>query len=1113
MNKRICCWSLFVCLLFIFSVVAVAIPTSVTPKNTEPVVRKFLVKSYGVNAFTGKSINLITGRQAALGCVKGRDASGIEYGIEHGVLCYNSVDDDCDGFVDGLDATNCLYRVEFGFSFPNAQKEDVKYVSEVNKDVGLRFFVKQRFFEQHATPVPPSVPVNFVVDVFDSSNSKVLSESGVLPSAFLEGYPEGSNFPAAPCQQAEQRVEDDKYAVFTTPPSSESRPHILAGYERLRKWYEDMTHWCHAYLSDPGFYGGGSNFIRKTVGLTSSLRRLVPGVYKVRWTLDEENKLVGDIYGVRGSIQQASSGGSDPQGHVREFTLQINPSLDTYVNGQLNRNINWINPPEPVVAAVPPQVVPTAPVEVCNFLDDNNDGQIDEGLSLHTYYRDADGDGFGNPSVSEQTCSARTGFVSNNQDCNDANAAINPSVQEVCNNAVDDNCVGGVDEGCAAASVPPPGDEPTPPAEEQPACVPVTTGTDVGECQVEIKECQNGVLVTTQQGITPQVERCNASDDDCDGSVDEELGSSTCGFAACTVTVDNCVGGLSQTCTPDLTKSSPETGGACLNTVDDDCDNFVDGADPDCVPAQPACVPVTTGTDVGECQVEIKICQNGALVLTQAGIGPQTEICNQLDDNCDGEVDEFCVTADCGSADAGFNAVKSQFAPVKQQYITGLRPIQDYNVRCASLVGDAQKQCWTELSVIGRNFEPTRIEFKNLNTLFLQKQVVADQACNRCLSDEICGNDFDDNCDGKVYQVCKTAECFLAEKTLVRVEGEYEQLSQQVQASPANVILSAQLAELKRVRDEKRTAKNNACACVSSAEVCDGRDNDCDGQIDEALAVPLACGVGACKRDVVSACVSGEAQYCVPGVPAAVENCKNAVDDDCDGFADLDDSDCSQCVQKITERGVLIKQHSDKVVEHALAEFRLNNARNECYDSFPLHRDRIVLRECIAGKTAQFGPDVARLAGERDALAAKISAIDNDPLLGNCPFDSLYVYDGKCLKSGCLKTMLSYAPDPTIGGCAAFAPKGMMGADRLLEFKVLAPPVADVSYKLIGGPWVRCTLNPGTSSEHIIDSNSGDSCHSEFTVQIPKEKILVGADKTNVFQCGAGDLRGGNRII
>jgi hypothetical protein len=64
-----------------------------------------------------------------------------------------------------------------------------------------------------------------------------------------------------------------------------------------------------------------------------------------------------------------------------------------------------------------------------------------------TYYADADGDGFGNGSVSQLVCVQPTGYVLNSTDCNDAVATTYPGAPELCNN-VDDNCSGFVDEGC-----------------------------------------------------------------------------------------------------------------------------------------------------------------------------------------------------------------------------------------------------------------------------------------------------------------------------------------------------------------------------------------------------------------------------------------------------------------------------------------------------------------------------------------------------------------------------------------------------------------------------------------------------------------------------------------
>ena len=63
------------------------------------------------------------------------------------------------------------------------------------------------------------------------------------------------------------------------------------------------------------------------------------------------------------------------------------------------------------------------------------------------YYADADGDGYGNSSVTTNNCTQPIGYVTNNTDCNDAVAAVNPGQTEILYNGVDDNCNGQLDEG------------------------------------------------------------------------------------------------------------------------------------------------------------------------------------------------------------------------------------------------------------------------------------------------------------------------------------------------------------------------------------------------------------------------------------------------------------------------------------------------------------------------------------------------------------------------------------------------------------------------------------------------------------------------------------------
>lgn len=94
---------------------------------------------------------------------------------------------------------------------------------------------------------------------------------------------------------------------------------------------------------------------------------------------------------------------------------------------------------------------PGAP-EAANGVDDNCNGQVDEGFPVYTWYKDVDGDGWG--SVDDYNGDGITtsinlidrGFVKQFGDCNDFDPSINPSAVEAAN-GLDDNCNGQIDEG------------------------------------------------------------------------------------------------------------------------------------------------------------------------------------------------------------------------------------------------------------------------------------------------------------------------------------------------------------------------------------------------------------------------------------------------------------------------------------------------------------------------------------------------------------------------------------------------------------------------------------------------------------------------------------------
>jgi len=80
--------------------------------------------------------------------------------------------------------------------------------------------------------------------------------------------------------------------------------------------------------------------------------------------------------------------------------------------------------------------------ETCNGVDDNCDGNIDEGLGGVTFYADSDGDTYGNPAVTASSCgTVPSGYVATGTDCDDADSSVNPGAAEVCGDGIDNDCV------------------------------------------------------------------------------------------------------------------------------------------------------------------------------------------------------------------------------------------------------------------------------------------------------------------------------------------------------------------------------------------------------------------------------------------------------------------------------------------------------------------------------------------------------------------------------------------------------------------------------------------------------------------------------------------------
>jgi hypothetical protein len=92
-----------------------------------------------------------------------------------------------------------------------------------------------------------------------------------------------------------------------------------------------------------------------------------------------------------------------------------------------------------------PAVNPGAQEDCSTPYDDNCNGSTNDVGAAHCkpYYVDVDGDGYGDPNHQECLCTATSAYtVSKGGDCNDNDASIHPDQPENCNTPADDNCNG-----------------------------------------------------------------------------------------------------------------------------------------------------------------------------------------------------------------------------------------------------------------------------------------------------------------------------------------------------------------------------------------------------------------------------------------------------------------------------------------------------------------------------------------------------------------------------------------------------------------------------------------------------------------------------------------------
>ncbi len=163
-------------------------------------------------------------------------------------------------------------------------------------------------------------------------------------------------------------------------------------------------------------------------------------------------------------------------------------------------------------------------------------------------------------------------------------------------------------------------------------------------------------LLTALQRIVTEVsaEICDGKDNNCNGEDDEGLVGATCSKqrGVCHGTRKTCGGTTGWT---DCATGDYETHAAASNrqyqdqetlcdNVDNDCDGTVD-EDCDCVNGQTR----PCGETVGVCEQGAQTCIDGAWGACEGGVQPSAEVCDGKDNDCNGQSDEN-LTRTCQNA-------------------------------------------------------------------------------------------------------------------------------------------------------------------------------------------------------------------------------------------------------------------------------------------------------------------------------------------------------------------------------------------------------------------------------------------------------------------------------
>ena len=348
-------------------------------------------------------------------------------------------------------------------------------------------------------------------------------------------------------------------------------------------------------------------------------------------------------------------------------------------------------------------------------------------------------------------------------------------------------------------------------------------------------------------------------------------------------------------CKP-VVQESETTVERCGDGVDNDCDGKIDKSDPDC---KEFCNPGTKrpcyngppGTESNG------VCTKGEEKCTDDGVWsgkcegertPTQEECNKKDDDCDGQVDEGLNNCN-GQSDCDTAGQQRECYPPESGE-PGCQKQSDGTFQCKGACKAGKQTC--EQNTWGPCIR------------FVQKS-----------EKELC-DQLDNNCNGQVDEDFKdlgkeceagAGEC-LRKGTIVCKPDKSGAICNATPGQPKPEACNGKDDNCNGAVDELcpcifngkdagvcKLAKNDIqgnCqrpSAYQEQELCDNQDNNCNGQVDEGFSVGKDChaGTGGCRTEGKHVCTSnGTSTRCnAVAKPPGKETC-NGVDDDCDGKVD-----------------------------------------------------------------------------------------------------------------------------------------------------------------------------------------------------------------------------------